>query len=1087
MTRRMLWTVAALFLAALVAGCDGSNPIAMNQSGLPRLGELWQMVQDSSAPDTDGDYLPDDVEGMVGTDPTDRDTDRDGLTDNFEIFGYGYFDPDDFVPDLDNDGNVAPVDGDDDGDGINDGEVIDTDEDGVANYLEYYGYTYDWMTGCFLVWNGDPGVEHWFTDPIQWSTDQDAFSDGMEVSGEGMDPAVEAPGNEPLVPASPNIVVELQGYAVTLNEDITYTEGGSLAKGSTWNRETSVTNSRSTERSWEVGMEAEFSTTSIGVTFHANYGESYTNTQTTSTAVSVGGSVLDEQNWSRARSMNPTDAARIKLFLKVRNYGTACVSNIIPTLTLRIGGLNVATFEAGNAQINMLVPGAEYPTDQGVHWVVDSIDTGTGITPLSLTMDELRALERGAPVNIAVTQVLADVMLMDGPEGGWTRAGDCNEYLARCDAVGANLRVEVAGPEGSPENGSFVHYLVYADDTPSAPEVTLGDALRRIGLREDGLLAYYDTEGNPRTTSLENYTFVFDQQTLIDNGWDLGTYPVTPPYPDFPIEETVLGPDSSVYVKAPRDAGDAGPVIHYANVDPPTGEVRVCASDYQGIDRVEFVDKDLIPYLMTEELADTGFFFLIPDPEYVFDGSEKVVVTNVAEQTATRGVDVVFYPQPAEPVFNSVLLDLGASPPRIYANITNPSPQFPIQWVKVFHPLLGEGSKQGYLELGEPVNAYEDPDGWDAALPMGWTFTNLKLVAFVGEGFYAEHFVSQTEVEDVLRAGTVTVFAQFDWTDADEWRTGKFDADTGGTSTTNWKYSADKISSTHEITHWCTQGSDDMWRLTFNTPFAKITEDFEEADRELILNYLAGATTDDEVNYDTNDVYVFETSDGDLAAFEIVSNSTDRRAWPTEDRRSWLKIKYVVYSNPRADAGSDQDVVVRPTAETVRLNGSASVGATSYLWSFTQYQGSSEPALTPNATTATPEFVPAEEGVYKLQLKINNDSTKTDDVVVNVSFPTADAGDNRTIPVFYSTDDPIALDGTGSAGADTWEWDWDSSASNGGRPAGSTASLSKRFTATPEFTPDEPGDYVIKLVINPGKGTKYEHEATVTITVQEVK
>jgi len=118
--------------------------------------------------------------------------------------------------------------------------------------------------------------------------------------------------------------------------------------------------------------------------------------------VSVGGSVLDEENWSRARTTNPTEAAHLKLRLKVRNFGTACASNILPTLTLRIGGINVATFEPGNAQVNLLVPGAVYPPEPGVHWVVDSIDTGSGVRPLALTMEELRALERGAPVsNIA--------------------------------------------------------------------------------------------------------------------------------------------------------------------------------------------------------------------------------------------------------------------------------------------------------------------------------------------------------------------------------------------------------------------------------------------------------------------------------------------------------------------------------------------------------------------------------------------------------------------------------------------------------------------------------------------------------------
>ncbi len=57
MRRTMLRMVAALVLAALVRACNGNGPVALNQSGLPRLGELWQMVQNSTAPDTDGDGL----------------------------------------------------------------------------------------------------------------------------------------------------------------------------------------------------------------------------------------------------------------------------------------------------------------------------------------------------------------------------------------------------------------------------------------------------------------------------------------------------------------------------------------------------------------------------------------------------------------------------------------------------------------------------------------------------------------------------------------------------------------------------------------------------------------------------------------------------------------------------------------------------------------------------------------------------------------------------------------------------------------------------------------------------------------------
>jgi hypothetical protein len=916
-----------------------------------------------------------------------------------------------------------------------------------------------------------------------------------------MDVAVQAPGNDPLVPAYPNIVVRLEGYAVTLNEDITYTEGGSLANETTWNRETEQSTSRSTERNWEAGGETEFGVgteVSAKVSFHAEYGEKYTNTQTSSTSVAVGGSVLDEENWSRARSLNPTDAARIKLFLKVHNYGTACASNIIPTLTLRIGGLNVATFEP-STQINMLVPGGKYPADPGVQWVVDSIDDGS---PLSLTMDELRAMERGVPVNIAVTQLRADVMLMEGPEGGWARAGDCNEYMARCDAVGANLHVEVG-------DGGFVHYVVYADDTPSAPPVTLGDALGRIGLGEDGLLSYLDPDGAPKKASLEGYTFLFDQETLIRNGWDLDDLDELP-YAGFKLRDTLLGPGTCIYAKAPREQvpGDDGPVIYYANLDPRTLEVRTCAGDYQGLDRVEFIDRFLMPYEMTEEMEDSGFFFLVPDPEYVFDGTEKISVTNLAGQTKERAVDMVFYPQPpqpAAPVFNAVRLDFGTSPPTIYANITNPSPTFPIQWVKAFHPLFNKGTtKEGYVELGEPINAYEDPDGWDAALPAGWSHTTLKLVAFVGEGFYAEHFVSETDVEDVVRAGTVTVFAWYDWTGTDEWQTGRFDADTGGQSTTGWEHwtpgpndapPPSAWSPGYEITHWCTKASNDMWRLTFTVAYSKIGwkdendvevgEKFDDADREMILNYLANPSSPGHVEYGVGDVYVFRTSRGDLTAVKVISNETDRRDWWAgyEDRRSWLGLQYVVYANPGANAGPDQVVVVSPDSETVELNGTASVGANSYLWSFVDYPQGADPKFlntdgTTSATTTvpSPRFIPALEDTYELQLQINGDADLTD-----VSFPEADAGNDRTIQTFYAaTDDPIVLDGTGSTGADSHEWELLT------QPSNSTASLEKRFTATPEFRPDLDGDYVFKLTIN-GESSKYLSEKQVTVTVQEVK
>ncbi len=830
-------------------------------------GEPRQVSHGSSGLDSDGDSVADEAERRIGTDPNRRD--------------------------------------------------YDTDNDGVPNYLEYHGYTYNRRTGKFVLWNGDPKVRHWRTDPTQWSTDQDPFPDGMEASGALMDVAVQKPGDDPLVPAYPNIVVRLESYAVTLNEDISYTDGGSLAKGSTWNREASQTSSQSTARAWEAGVAVKVGV-SLGpkaalegvkaeVEVHANYGETYTSTQTTSTAVSVGKSVLDESNWSRARATNPTRAAQLKLRLKVHNYGTACASNIVPTLTLRIGGINVATFQPGNSQVNMLPPGGQYPPGKGVYWVVDSVDTGTGVTPLYLTLDELRALERGAPVSLTVTQLKADVMLRNR-SGEWTNAGDCSEYLARCEAAGANIQIEIG-------KGSFVHHLVYADDAPSAPRVTLRDGLTSLGVGADGRIQYQDTQGIPQVASIDGYTFVFDQETLRRNGWDMNVQPAAPPAGKLDIADMVLGPRTSVLIRSPRKSSEPGPTIHYANADPRTRVVQACVSDYDGIGSVQFLDKEGqpfekdekgLPLVMREDIPGSGFFNLVvPQSHYVFDGTEKVIVTNLAKQKAERCVDVVYYaptPQPEKPAINAVGFRYQAGKLLLYANVTNPTPDFPIRWVKVFSPHL-EG---GAIEMKEPPNAYEDPNGWTAGLPSGYEkCEDLKVVAYIQPGVYGETVVRLPK-EGEEKVTTYAIATKYDWTGTKEWWTKGLDLDTETEQDSHWRHAPIKFGGNAELTHWCTTASRDQWRLNFTVPFVKVDkkdQPFDSIVAGLIKNLL-GATGRNRLQepgdytYEKGDIFLFRTGEGRLAKLRI-EDWTDKTDRFYQWHRRELKLRCVVYQKEK--------------------------------------------------------------------------------------------------------------------------------------------------------------------------------------------
>ena len=748
--RRGLVGLALFFAACSDGGTGAAAQLPDPPAGLyATLGELEDDVDAARAagvPDTDGDSLPDSVETVLTTDVGDRDTDRDGLSDNYELFGPS-FERDDPLPDEDRDGVLAPLDSDDDDDRVNDGEVVDTDGDGVANYLEYYGFTHDFMTGRFLAWNGDPDEPHYFTDPLQASTDQDAYSDGTEASGALLDPSVEDPGTDPLVPAYPNIVVELAGYTVTLNEEIEITQGTFLEKGRSWTRETAQSYAETNESSWQEGIESTIGK-EPGIKVSANYGEKWSGTNTTSTSVAVGDSVTTAENWSMARSVNPTDAARIKLFLKVHNRGTAPLSNLVPTLTLKIGGLNVATFEPGSAQVHMLVPGGTYPSEVGVYWTVSTVSDDS---PLSLTMTELRALERGAPVSITVTQIRGDVMRLT-PEATWERIGDVNEYVGRCDAVCANLRIDLG-------DGQVIHQLVYADDAPSAPVMTAADALARIGLDGDGVLHYADRNGVLRTRPLGGFTFAFDDDTLRSNGWTLAGdgAPETSPPEGFVLEETRLLPGTALLVRAPRDPRAApGPVIHFAYLDSLTGEVKASAADYQGLFSVEVVNADGDPVLpLMEDIPGAGFYSgTVPDNS---EGLLKVVVENLAGESAEADLGRLFVEAgPQKPVVNEISLDVPSH--HLYANISSGNPRYPdsdILWVRAYHPALPDG----FLTMQRTIFFFEDPNGYEVDLPSNFTGRDVDIVAFVTDGVYIKRRVLSSEVIEAYRIGTVTLDA----------------------------------------------------------------------------------------------------------------------------------------------------------------------------------------------------------------------------------------------------------------------------------------------------------------------------------------
>jgi len=173
-------------------------------------------------------------------------------------------------------------------------------------------------------------------------------------------------------------------------------------------------------------------------------------------------------------------------------------------------------------------------------------------------------------------------------------------------------------------------------------------------------------------------------------------------------------------------------------------------------------------------------------------------------------------------------------------------------------------------------------------------------------------------------------------------------------------------------------------------------------------------------------------------------------------------------TSPVANAGPNQTIIELST--TVELDGNWSSDAEgdeiTYLWTITQKPAESTAELS-DPCSATPTFVADIHGDYVITLVVTDifgAVSDTDSVAVSFENikPIADAGGNQTVIV----GDTVSLDGSGSTDGNgdllTYSWSFVS------KPAGSLAEFTNPTSAQPSFVTDEPGAYVVSLVVNDG-------------------
>jgi chitinase len=181
---------------------------------------------------------------------------------------------------------------------------------------------------------------------------------------------------------------------------------------------------------------------------------------------------------------------------------------------------------------------------------------------------------------------------------------------------------------------------------------------------------------------------------------------------------------------------------------------------------------------------------------------------------------------------------------------------------------------------------------------------------------------------------------------------------------------------------------------------------------------------------------------------------------------------------PVASAGADQSTW---PGHGLLLSGAGSwdpLGRPlTYLWEVTSAPAGATPVLA-NPGSVTPTFSATVTGSYVLMLTVTAtggpSASDTVTVAVGDPSPVADAGGNRTVPIGQ----PVTLLGSGSDPDGTpVEFAWVILSA----PAASAALLGGATTATPSFTPDRAGDYLVRLTVSNASG-----QATSTATITAV-
>jgi len=370
----------------------------------------------------------------------------------------------------------------------------DDDQDGVTNRLEIEGYTYSPVNGlepCDPLTYPDCHL----TDPRNWSTDYDPYSDYMEVTGINLPATVPRPYNTPLIAANPVISVELHGYDVIPIGTITKSNGETV--NNNWSNTTTNSNTLGGKVSTEFSLNP-FKMAKVNV--EASYSHTWTQSETT------GGGTTE--SWSEASSTNPGAAAKLRLSVAFLNQGGCPARNVQPTFNLILGDKVIATIKpelSANEMTPIGTPSSRFPRTGTV-----VVERDAGGREITVSIQELMSLQQGAPLFLDVVQVDAKIVRWNENNQSWEYDVNWSSFENNIISTSTNVMTRFG------QNQSYSYPLFTGTDFYD-PQLTIGELFSSVfELRQEAESFTLDGRRFPGNI------YIFTNDDRVIDAWEQG-------------------------------------------------------------------------------------------------------------------------------------------------------------------------------------------------------------------------------------------------------------------------------------------------------------------------------------------------------------------------------------------------------------------------------------------------------------------------------------------------------------------------------------------------------------------------------------